>query len=49
MYQYEVKLVIDSEEPYEKEELLKMLEENCLAHTDGAPFDLYFDEDSFEG
>lgn len=40
MYQYKVEIIIDSEDPYSKEELTKMVKENMLSRADSAPFDI---------
>lgn len=40
MYYYKVKIGIHSPDSYTKEQLKSMVNENMLAHSDGAPFDI---------
>jgi hypothetical protein len=40
MYQYKVEIIIDSEDPYSKEELSDIIDENMLHYADNAPFNI---------
>ena len=47
MYQYVVKIIIDSEEEYTKKDLREMLEDNLMQDVDSAPFDITMGEIEF--